>query len=116
MRGAVLLVTSYGRGGRLIPRNSRGLRAGSVILRHGRVMEWHSTRAREELLIALRGTVRVEVRVAPRRIRSTKLRAGQCALLPRRTVHRVVNRSRAASHYLYITAPACHEKNHRCNQ
>ncbi len=95
----------YTAAGRLVPRSARGLRAGSVILQPGEVMDWHSTQKREELLIALRGTVRLEVRRASR-VRGWMIRAGSCVLVPRRTRHRVVNRSAGAAHYLYVTTPA----------
>ena len=45
-------------------------------------------------------------RGAPRTARRRLLRAGQCALLAKDTLHRVVNRSRATARYLYVTAPA----------
>ncbi len=69
-------------------------------------MEWHSTRAREELLLALRGAVRVEVRGPSGAVRRRLLKAGQCAWLPARTLHRVINRGTRRAHYLYVTAPA----------
>ncbi len=68
-------------------------------------MDWHSTRSREELLIALAGRVSLEVHVASRVTRQIPLRAGQCAFLPAKTLHRVVNRSQTDAHYLYVTAP-----------
>jgi mannose-6-phosphate isomerase-like protein (cupin superfamily) len=76
-------------------------------------MDWHSTRTREELLIAVSGRVHVEVQLptypsrrSRRANRCIVLQAGQCALLPRQTVHRVVNRSAATSRYLYVTGPS----------
>ena len=50
---------SYLRSGRLIPKAADGLRARSVLLRPGERMAWHSTGGREELLILLRGSLRV---------------------------------------------------------
>ena len=69
-------------------------------------MPWHSTRSREELVIILSGRVRLEICASQRRSRRTELRAGQCAWLPAHTRHCVVNASRRAAHYLYVTAPA----------
>lgn len=86
-----------------MPSTARGVRARCVILRRGEVMPWHSTRGREELLIAWRGTMHVEVNRA--RLLRRKVRAGQCLFLPSQTLHRVVNRSTAEVAYLYITAP-----------
>ena len=68
-------------------------------------MDWHSTHAREELLVALGGRVRVEVRGPSQKTRGFLLAAGRCAFLPRGTLHRLVNRSSTAARYLYITAP-----------
>ena len=99
-------VVSYQREGRLVPQAARGLRARSVELGPGQVMEWHSTHDREELLIALKGRVRLEVWMTPRRTRRRQLAAGQCAFLPRKTRHRVVNGSKMLAHYVYVTAPA----------
>lgn len=101
---AVLRAASFRRAGPLVPRRGRGLRAGSVRLPPGGVMDWHSTRAREELLLGLRGIVRLEMERRGR-IRRRTIRAGSCILLPRQTRHRVVNRSPAPAHYLYVTAP-----------
>ena len=97
---------TYRRPGRLVPPGAVGLRARAVRLMPGQQMDWHSTRAREELLVALRGSLRLEVQDARRRIRLTPLRAGQCAFVPSQTVHRIINRSRAQADYIYITAPA----------
>ena len=88
-----------------MPPTARGLRARSVVLGRGQMMEWHSTRTREELLIALSGAVNVEVASPASRRRRTRLIAGQCAFLPRETMHRVVNDSKTKAHYMYVTAP-----------
>jgi mannose-6-phosphate isomerase-like protein (cupin superfamily) len=69
------------------------------------VMDWHSTRTREELLMALAGQVHVEVRASLRRVRRVVLKTGQCAFLAPHTLHRVINRSTAKASYLYVTAP-----------
>ena len=71
----------------------------------GGVMDWHSTLGREELLVMIEGRVRLQVR-APRRTRQVPLRAGQCAWLPPRTAHRVVNPSAVLARYVYVTARA----------
>ena len=104
-REHVIRTRSYHRKGRLVPRRAVGLRAGSVVLKPGEQMPWHSTRAREELLLAFQGRVIVEAGLSSRRIRRVILGAGRCLFLPRETPHRVVNRSRALARYLYISAP-----------
>ena len=97
-------VVSYRRAGRLLPKRADGLRAGAVTLKPGGVMDWHSNGAREELLIALAGRIRIELRSSSRKSRRLALAAGHCALLPSRTLHRVLNRSRRLATYLYVTA------------
>jgi len=94
---------SYVRAGRLLPRRAAGLRAGVVVLKPDGVMGWHSTLAREELLIALEGRFDVDIQRSRGGRRTVRLRDGQCLLLPRQTLHRVVNRSRAGARYLYVT-------------
>ena len=68
-------------------------------------MEWHSTHQREELLLLLRGQVRVEIQGA-RRILQKRLVAGQAAFLPRKTIHQVLNRSTRQAQYIYVTGAA----------
>ena len=103
---ATVCARSYQRDGRLVPRPARGLRARAVTLRPRGVMEWHSTRGREELVMALTGTLSIEVASSPPRVHRLSLQHGQCAFLPARTRHRVVNRSRGRARYIYVTAPA----------
>ena len=88
-----------------MPPTARGLRARSVVLAPGQVMAWHSTQRREELLIALKGALHVEAQNAPDQRRRIRLTAGQCAFLPRQTMHCVVNDSKTTAHYVYVTAP-----------
>ena len=95
--------TSYLRPGRLMPRAARGLRAGSVVLKPQEAMAYHSTGAREELLIAVTGRLVVEARPSARAIRRIAMQRGQALLLPRHTPHTVANHSKARAAYLYIT-------------
>jgi mannose-6-phosphate isomerase-like protein (cupin superfamily) len=90
------------RAGRLTPPQARILRARAVRLLPAGVMDWHSTQHREELLIALDGTLRVEL-AAGQHPRAVPLRAGECTFLPPRTLHRVINRSRRIARYVYVT-------------
>lgn len=80
------------------------MRAGAVVLRPGNIMDWHSTKSREELLITLQGLVQVEVKRPHRTPRRVPLKNGACLLLPPHTWHRVVNAAKKSAHYLYITA------------
>ena len=91
--------------GRVVPPTANGLRSAVVILPPGGVMDWHSTNAREELLVALAGRMHVEVS-SVRRLRRLTLPEGFCVFLPRRTRHRVLNRSSSMARYLYVTAAA----------
>ena len=106
MSGPSVRRRPYGRAGRLIPRRLRGLRAGSVILKPGGAMPWHSTNDREELLIVLAGSVRLELAAPAGRKRRVALPAGQCAWLARGTEHAVVNPGAHAARYVYVTGAA----------
>ena len=97
---------SYLRAGRLVPKRPRGLRARSVRLAPGGIMDWHSTREREELLIVLSGTMRVQVARANGTTAGIRLRQGQTLFLPKATRHRVMNRTRATTDYIYVTGAA----------
>ena len=105
--------TSFLRAQRVVPPSALSLRARSVMLKQGSSMPWHSTHNREELIIVLRGHVQLETQPRPQppadggagRIRTTTVRAGQCAFLPSYTVHQIVNRSRRQARYVYVTAP-----------
>ena len=66
-------------------------------------MEWHSTHSREELIVALRGQVRVDIQQT-RGQRSLALQAGECLFLPQETQHRVLNLMKRQAKYLYVTA------------
>lgn len=79
------------------------LKGRSMRLKPGEGVEWHTTGAREEVLIILGGSIRLDL-MPPRGPRASRtLSAGRCAFLPRRVRHRVVNRSRRVARYLYIT-------------
>jgi quercetin dioxygenase-like cupin family protein len=104
-KGEFFHVTSYRTAGRLVPPSARGLRSRTVALKPGGVMDWHTTDAREELIVVFNGRVMVEVETRAAVRRSVALRAGQSLFLPSHTPHRVVNRSCAAATYLYVTAP-----------
>lgn len=67
-------------------------------------MAWHSTGAREELLIVLEGRVVLEVEAAKNRVSRRAITSGSCAWLPTSLVHQVINRSRRSALYLYVTA------------
>ena len=106
----------------MIPRRVKGLRAAVVALKPGASMDWHTTGAREELLIALGGRVQVRTATAPPQKRKGErknrkenifasldvavMRVGECVFLPCGTLHCVVNRSMRKARYLYVTAPA----------
>ena len=101
-----LRVGSSRQAGALVPRRQRGLRAAVVVLPAGGMMDWHSTRDREELLIVVRGIVRLETRTASTRVRSRRLPAGSCVWLPPRVRHRLVNPTRQSARYIFVTVSA----------
>lgn len=94
---------SYAQAGKLVPKAAKRLRSRSVRLPPHGVMGWHSTGRREELLIALAGSVRVEYRNGRGRTQATAVRAGQCAFIPSGVRHRVINQTPRVSQYLYMT-------------
>ena len=96
----------YGKAGRLLPRRPRGLRVGSVMLKPGGLMPWHSTKNREELLIVFAGSVRLELIGRSGAKRRIALPAGQCAWLARGTEHALVNDGTRIARYLYVTGAA----------
>ena len=96
----------FDRPGRLIPRPIGGLKARSVVLADGGVMDWHSTHEREELILVLQGPVKIQIQGAKGAKRSLLLAAGKSFFLPAQTVHRVVNAARKPSRYVYVTGPS----------
>lgn len=96
----------YGRAGRLVARRSRGLRAGSVALKPGSAMPWHSTKSREELLIVFEGSVRLELIGRAGVKHRMVLPAGQCAWLARGTQHALINPGTRTARYVYVTGAA----------
>ena len=93
---------SLRRPGRIVPATAARLHGRLVILGPGRSVAWHSTGPREEVVIMIAGTARLEWLQAARLRRAT-LAAGHSAFLPRQTTHRVVNRSRRPARYVYLT-------------
>jgi len=73
-------------------------------LEPGESVPWHSTGAREEVLIVLEGSLRLEYRRGRGAPRAMRLSSGFSAFLPQSVPHRVVNRSRRRLGYLYLTA------------
>jgi len=102
MRPQRVIRRSLRRPGRIVPAAAARLHGRLVILGPGRSIAWHSTGPREEVVIGIAGTARLEWLQAERLRRAT-LAAGQSAFLPRQTTHRVVNRSRRPARYLYLT-------------
>lgn len=90
------------RPGRLVPPEARRLRSRLVRLAPGGVMDWHSTGAREELLIVLQGMVVLEA-AGRGPVTRRRVTVGQCAFVPSRTRHRVVNRAARSADYIYCT-------------
>lgn len=103
MRGRVRR-RSYARAGRLVPSWAKRLRGRSVRLSSGEGVAWHSTDDREEILIALAGSLQLEVAQDRDRVKRVTLSAGHSAFLSHAVRHRVLNRSRHRAHYLYLTA------------
>ena len=95
---------SYAQAGKLFPRTAKRLRGRSVRLPPQGVMDWHSTGEREELVMALRGRLRIDYTTPSGRTASVRMITGQCAFIPSRVRHCVINLAKQPSHYLYVTA------------
>jgi quercetin dioxygenase-like cupin family protein len=93
---------SLAKPGRVVPSNARHLRGRCVALRAGGVMPWHTTGAREELLIPLHGALRIEIETSGRR-RRVAMTPGLTIFLPSATTHQVMNASSKPARYLYVT-------------
>ncbi len=92
--------------GRLIPNPTDGLRARCVWLLPEEAMHWHTTGAREELILVLEGQVRVETKPPRGRAKAMQACSGQSVFLPKGTAHRIVNLSRKSASYVYVTGQA----------
>ena len=86
-----------------MPSSAQRLRGRSIRLAPGDAVDWHSTDRREEILIAVGGRLWLEREDPSGRVRIATLAEGQCAFIPSGVRHRVVNRSRRSSRYLYLT-------------
>lgn len=95
---------SFARPGRIVPPSAKHLRGRSIHLVPGRSIAWHTTGRREEIVIAVGGRLWLEREDRTGRLRPIVLAEGQCVFLPSGVRHRVVNRSRQTSRYLYVTA------------
>jgi quercetin dioxygenase-like cupin family protein len=103
MRRRRIVRRAVSKPGRLVPAWAKYLKSRVVQLGPGQVMPWHTTGAREELLVGLLGVVDVCVRHASGRIARLPLAAGSTLFLPPRTPHGVVNESWQPARYLYVT-------------
>ena len=95
---------SYALARKLIPPSAAYFKGRSMRLRRGEAVSWHTTGTREEVLIVLRGAAAVEYDRAPHRRARARVRAGECAFIPRHTRHRVRNPFPTPLRYLYFTA------------
>ncbi len=73
-------------------------------LGRGAAVPWHTTGRREEVLVVLGGAPLLQYYGAAGRLRQARLKAGECAFLPRGVVHRVCNPFRLMARYVYFTA------------
>lgn len=80
---------------------SAGMRAGVVTLRPGEAVGRHSTGAREEVILVLEGTGRVEV-VGKEPL---EVRAPMAAYMPPQQEHDVINTGTGRMRYIYVVAP-----------
>ncbi len=95
---------SLRRSGRVVPAHANQFRGRVIRLRPGKSVAWHSTGPREEMLILLAGSVRLEYQPRRAAVRTMALGEDSCAFLSSGTIHRVVNRSTRNARYVYLTA------------
>lgn len=88
---------------RLLGKDKPGinLRSGLVILGPGKTVGEHSTENKEEVLIILSGTARVDIGK-----KSYLAKRGSFLYIPPRVHHNVRNNSRSKLKYVYITTSA----------
>jgi len=94
----------YHHPGRLVPPDAKHLRGRSMRLLPGETVAWHTTGKREEVIIVLAGSLRLDLADGGRVARTTTLSVGHCVFLPQAVAHRVVNRFTRIARYLYFTA------------
>jgi mannose-6-phosphate isomerase-like protein (cupin superfamily) len=80
---------------------TKGMRAGSVRLKPGERVGWHSTAQNEETLTILRGSGVVNIEGQP----DVALRSNMLAYIPPRTRHNVTNTGNEVLEYVWVVAP-----------
>ena len=84
-----------------IPQTS-GMRGGSVKLKPGESVGWHSTAANEEALVILHGSGVAKIEGHP----DVTLREKMLAYIPPATRHNVTNTGAEILEYVWVVAPA----------
>jgi len=83
------------------PPQTRGMRGGSVKLKPGESVGWHSTSANEEALIILHGSGVANIEGHP----DVPLGEKMLAYIPPATRHNVTNSGTQALEYVWVVAP-----------
>jgi quercetin dioxygenase-like cupin family protein len=78
-----------------------GMRGGSVKLKPGESVGWHSTSANEEALIILHGSGVANIEGRP----DVPLRENMLAYIPPATRHNVTNNGKQVLDYVWVVAP-----------
>ena len=78
-----------------------GMRGGSVKLKPGESMGWHSTSANEEALVILRGSGVANIEGHP----DVPLKENMLAYIPPATRHNVTNNGSQVLEYVWVVAP-----------
>jgi quercetin dioxygenase-like cupin family protein len=84
------------------PPQSVAMRSGYVTLPAGASVGWHTTGAREELIIVLAGAGEARFRETP----AIAVGAGAAAYVPPQCEHNMVNTGPEPLRYIYVVAPA----------
>lgn len=84
------------------PPQSVAMRSGCVTLRADETVGWHTTGAREELIIVLAGTGEARFREKP----AITVRAGEALYVPPQCEHDLASTGPEPLRYIYVVAPA----------
>ena len=83
-----------------------GMRGGSVKLKPGQSVGWHSTNQNEEALVILRGSGMAKIEGG----KDVPLHENMLAYIPPATHHNVTNTGNAVMEYVWVVAPVAQPK------
>lgn len=87
------------------PPESHMLKSGSVLLKPGESVGEHTTDAREEVLVVIKGTATVTIEAE-----SAEVTAPGFIYIPAQKLHNIVNKTESDLLYVYTVTPVTSEK------